>query len=110
MAGEHLTPEVIKKAQEARKRNKEKMIAEADKLRQDFQDESFWRQLASERGVHLSAWYRPCTVREMRKFLRKLGYTEADYKAMEGCSLKKTIELNPEIPLWSWQGTILETY
>ena len=78
-------------------------------LRQDFADATHWRRLASDRGMRMPRSYLTPVPRMMRRCLRQVGVTGADYCAWAGEQTLKTFRTrNPRWPLWAWLGLVLE--
>ncbi|MDO8669958.1 MAG: hypothetical protein Q7O66_00825 [Dehalococcoidia bacterium] len=61
-------------------------------LRKDFLDADHWLTLASERGLTLPPWGKPATVSNMRTWLNKVHWTQAQCEEWAGCSLRQLIE------------------
>ena len=64
--------------------NAEKRAANRLKLRRDFADSNEWDELARARGIRLPLWTLAPTPANMRKWLRKVGWTGVRY--IEGYS------------------------
>jgi len=79
-------------------------------FRQDFLDESYWRKMASKRGIRLPAWHLPPKPRFMKRYLKRVGLTIPEYKRWSGeKTLEQFSQRNPTWPLWAWVGLLLES-
>ena|SRR3990172_11399501 len=93
------------------KEKREKYISDYPNLRQKFTDESTWKELASVRKIKLPLWYYTCDPKLMKKWLRKLGITQAEYFERSGeLNLEQFANRNANWPLWAWFGVTLELF
>lgn len=104
---------LAKMTQEEREaaRQKRKELANYYKsldTRQDFADESYWRELASQKGVKLPLYYYPADIKRVRKFLRKLGYKQSEFEEITGCKLEELVNNNPDWPSYAICGVCME--
>ena len=76
-------------------------------LRQDFDDASYWEDLARNRGLRLPPWGMACTVSRMTRWLHKIGMSVTSYQE-DQCRLSEFIALNPDVPMRAWAGETLE--
>lgn len=102
----NMTPEQREDAQ--RKRKEMADYYKSLDTRQDFADENYWRNLAGELGVKLPLYYYPADKSRVRKFLRKLGYSQSEFEEISGGKLDDLIELNPKWPSWALVGVCME--
>ncbi|MDO8673070.1 MAG: hypothetical protein Q7O66_16805 [Dehalococcoidia bacterium] len=80
----------------------------ASTLRRDFLDAEHWEELARERGLRLPPWGERATVSNMRTWLHKTGWSQAECEAWAGCKLADLIALNPTWALRALAGIVLE--
>lgn len=93
----------------AQERAKANRRANAAKFRRDFADEGEWERLAKARGMRLPIWTLAPTPGNMRKWLRKTGWTGAQYLEWAGeKTLSDFAKRNPDWPLRAWVGLVLE--
>lgn len=78
-------------------------------LRQEYKDESHWRELASKYKVSMPRWYEPASeTKYVVRAFRKVGLNVTDYSEAIGTALKDLAELNPDMPAWAMVGLALE--
>lgn len=88
---------------------REKQAArKASTLRRDFLDASLWEDLARERGLRLPPWGEPATMSNMRTWIHKIGWSQAECEDWAGCKLGELIERNSTWPLRALAGVLLE--
>ncbi|MGH8756295.1 MAG: hypothetical protein ACREU0_10860 [Burkholderiales bacterium] len=94
----------------ARKASEEKkQAAMALDLRNDFEDDEAWVQLAEDYGHRLPNWTYPPEPKTMRRWMRRLKVKEREYLgACEFVELGDFQRLNPRWPLRAWVGLLLE--
>ncbi len=80
----------------------------ASTLRNDFMDANHWEDLARARGLRLPPWGQPCTVSRMRTWLHRVGISQGDWEANNGCKLAQFPVLNPDWPMRAFAGLTLE--
>jgi hypothetical protein len=101
-----MTPEQREAAQ--RKRKEQADYYKSLDTRQDFADESYWRELAAKHKVKLPVYYFPADIKRVRKFLRKLGYSQSEFEDITGGSLKELVDNNPNWPSWALSSVCME--
>ena len=82
----------------------------ADKtLKREWDDDEYWQELAQQRGVTLPAKHLPPERHLVRRYLRKIGVKEGEFK-MWGAypSIEAFAEFNPTTPLRALVGFVLE--
>lgn len=77
-------------------------------LRRDFADDPMWMERAKAHRIRLPAWHYPCEVKLMRRWLRRLGLTEAKYRDMAGADCAHFAAHNLRWPLRAFVGCVLE--
>lgn len=86
-----------------------KVARDASTLRRDYLDEPHWLELASTRGLRLPPYGMAMSVSGMRRWLHKLGHSDAWHKNWSGLAkVADFIALNPRWPLRAWAGLMLE--
>ena len=101
-----MTPEQREAAQ--RKRKEQADYYKSLDTRQEFADENYWRELATKHKVKLPIYYYPADIKRVRKFLRKLGYGQAEFEEITGGKLQQLIDNNPKWPSWAICGVCME--
>lgn len=83
--------------------------ATAGDLKQDWQDEDVWQDLAAARGVRLPASYLRPTPTLIRRYCRKLGISNKEFLEWGAYKTVEDFErLNPRWPLRALVGVLLE--
>ena len=77
-------------------------------LRRDFLDDDLWSDLARKRKLRLPSWGKPATMSNMRTYLHRTGWSQAQFEEWAGCSLHHFTALNREWPLRAIIGIVLE--
>ncbi len=119
MAGEHLTtmadrsPEeranIIAKAQQARKLEKEWLQKYADEHYRVYEDEKEWAAMAKEFGVRLPRFIDQPTKKNIRKFAKKIGKSVPWVKECWGVdNLEEIAKMNPDMSMRYVAGCMLE--
>lgn len=100
--------EILAKAAASREAKKEAGLH----LKQDFLDESHWRDLASQVGFRLAAKHIPCSeTKYIKRLLKHLGKEPEWWKESNGFSKFNQFAVNnPDWPAYAAQGLILEDY
>jgi hypothetical protein len=102
-----ITPEMRAKAAEARKSQIRTPVSEI--LRQHYADEGHWLDLARARNLFMPPFATPCTLRGMRRWMRKLGLNIEWFRMWTGFGqLEEWITSNPTYSLRAWAGLLLE--
>ena len=109
----NLTPEQRLEMREKAKASKAAKNAFAENnLKTSWQDESYWRELASRIGFRLPTSYTPCSeTKHLKRLLKVCNIDVKDWAEIEGFkTLKGFSTLNPEIPSFVRCGLVLEYY
>jgi len=109
---DHLTPEVIEKAQRERKRKREEKIVWArENIKLNWLDLNDWKKMASKAGVRLPAWYEPMNPSKMRKAVKRITgvRTAKQWEDETGIVINEFAKLNKYSPLYVFYGIVLET-
>jgi hypothetical protein len=78
-------------------------------LRSDFLDADTWTDLASVRSLRLPSWNLSPTPRLMRRWLKRISVSWADYTALSGDSrMTDFARRNSRWPMCAWIGLLLE--
>jgi len=101
-----MTPEQREEVQRKRKELVE--YYKSLDLKQDFMDENYWRELSRGIGVRLPLSYYPGDKKHVRKFLRKLGYSQKEFEDKTGGKLDELIDNNPRWPSYALCGICME--
>ncbi len=104
-----------KLSDEDRQKIKQQRLADQEwalsNLKNDWMDEPYFRELASEQGFRLAQWWKPCS--ELKYMRRVLKHIVKDIKWWEdhnACTLKQFAEMNSRMPAWVAQSIILESF
>jgi hypothetical protein len=81
-------------------------IEAGTKFRRDFADAANWEKLAHERGIRLPAWWVAPTPAALKRWFKRLD--GGLFREAFGCSPARLIELNPDWPLRTHVGVMLE--
>jgi hypothetical protein len=76
-------------------------------LKLDYMDSNHWANLASKHKVRMPASNEPCTPKGMRKYLKRVGITNEQWKDAY-TSIDYFIEHNPKWTLYAAAGCMLE--
>lgn len=80
-----------------------------ENLKQDYADETYWRELASKYKVVMPRWYEPASeTKYITRVFRATGIALQDYTEAINTGLKEFAELNPNMPAWVSVGLALE--
>jgi hypothetical protein len=107
-----ITPEQRAQMQEKARIARDKKKEAGKNLRQDFSDEKFWRQTASDLGFRLPMSYVPASeTKHLKRAMKKLGVDPKEWLEAEGFSRLTTFgNENPDWPAWAHVGLLLEWY
>lgn len=107
----HLKPRVFTQGDQeaiAAKRKEQQTWAE-DHLKLHWLDEGWMRELASNVGFKLAAWYYPPSeTKYIKRALKHVGKDSAWFKDTFGYSIKEFADYNPTTPAWVAQCMVLE--
>lgn len=106
-----MTAEQLAEAQtRAREARAAKSAArKASTLRRDFDDATYWEEMASARKLRLPPWGEPVAPTVMRKWLNKVKVSVTAYYGWSGeRTLTEFSERNPTWPARAWAGIVLE--
>jgi hypothetical protein len=108
----HLTPEQRLEMQAKAKATREAKKLAGKNLKQDFPDESHWRDLASRIGFRMPASYIPCSeTKYLKKLLKLCNIHPTGWVEIEGYSSLKGFAVdNPDWPCYARCGLVLEYY
>ena len=77
--------------------------------REDFLDAALWENMAHDYKVRLPLWRLRCTTGQMRRWLKKLGYSVTYYLESTGeRNLREFAKNNPLWPLRAWVALLME--
>lgn len=97
------------KRTEAANAKRKQLIAASGSLKQDWFDAPYWRHLARSRHFRFADYYQPITTRGIRRTLTKLSLTGTEFRKYFGeITYNRYVSLNPNVPLWAFQGILLE--
>ncbi len=102
--------ELLDKAQLERKRKRLEGIDFAEKyLKLDYDEEGYWKELASKLGIRRFQWYVKADPKHMRKALKKVGRDAEWFKDITGFSTFREHEkANPSMTANSFLGFMCE--
>ena len=101
--------EVKRRRTDAANLRRMQLIAESSALKQDWLDAGYWRLLGRLRGFRFAYYYQPLSTRGIRRTLCKLAVTSQKFTEYFGeVSYEQYVNLNPRLPLWVFQGLLLE--
>lgn len=107
----HLKPRVFTQEDReavAAKRKEQQTWAE-DHLKLYWLDEGWMRDLASDMGFKLAAWYYPSSeTKYIKRALKHVGKDSVWFKDTFGYSIAEFVEYNPTTPVWVAQCNVLE--
>ena len=99
----------LQQALAARLKMSEECKANEHLYKLSYMDSNYWQDLATTYKLRMPTYNVPCTVKGMRKYLRRL---DIDCKQwLEYCGLNKLqqfIDLNPKYTLYAFAGNALE--
>ena len=85
------------------------LIANLPNMKTDWLDDETWQDMARDRGLKLPAMYLLPTPTAIRRWLRRLGMTNAEFREWGGyATLEDFARLNPRWPLRALVGILLE--
>lgn len=80
-----------------------------ENLKQDYADESYWRELASKYKVTMPRWYISAQeTKYVSRLFRTVGVPLQGYLDSTNTGLKEFAELNLNMPAWASVGLALE--
>lgn len=81
-----------------------------ENLKNDWADESAWKDMARVYGLRLASWYIPASeVKHLNKALKAVKRDRNWWNEQTGFkSHSEMVEANPRMPAWVVQGLILE--
>jgi hypothetical protein len=105
----HQTHEANQHKTSAATKKRKQLIADSLLLKQDWLDAPHWRRIAKESRFRLADYYQPLSTKGIRRTLAKLGLTSEDFRDFYGeVTYDRFVEMNPTMPLWAFQGCVLE--
>ena len=105
----HQTHEANCHKTSAATKKRKQLIADSLLLKQDWLDAPHWRRIAKESRFRLADYYQPLSTKGIRRTLAKLGLTSEDFRDFYGeVTYDRFVEMNPTMPLWAFQGCVLE--
>ncbi len=101
--------QIIAKAQQARKLEKERLQKYADEHYRIYEDEKEWAAMAKEFGVRLPRFIDQPTKKNIRKFAKKIGKSVPWVKECWGVdNLEEIAIMNPDMSMRYVAGVCLE--
>lgn len=105
-----LSAEERAKINEKSRLKREELRRIGERLKNDFEDENHWRNLASRYGIRMPQSYQPNTeTKYLKRVAKKLGIDLKEYlDACGAASLKELVGFNPDWPAYAEVGLLLE--
>ena len=78
-------------------------------VRQAFADEAHMRTFLVRYDVRIASSLEPATATRLRTMLHRAGILAPAYIDAIGCTLKRFLQLNSDLPLWAATALVLES-